>query len=301
MNVGRRTFVKALLGAGAVAAAAPREAVAEARAAPPGAVGMLYDTTRCIGCKTCVVACRQANGLGPDEGASGQGIYDAPLDLDSGTKNVIKLYEEGGERSYMKAQCMHCIDPACVGACMLGALKKREWGVVTWDGTKCVGCRYCQMACPFSIPKFEWHSLNPRIVKCELCLHRLLKGGQPACCEVCPREAVVFGKRDELLAEAKRRLAAHPDRYVNQVYGEHDGGGTQVLYLSHVPFEKLGLPDLGDESPAARARTIQHVMFGGVLVPLAVLLAGSAYVHARRRQKDEAAGRTPAGDEEEAS
>jgi Fe-S-cluster-containing dehydrogenase component len=215
---------------------------------------------------------------------------DAPLGLDSGTQNVIKLYKENGQQSFMKSQCMHCVDPACCSACMLGALQKRAGGVVTWDGSRCVGCRYCQLACPFNIPKYEWRATNPRIVKCELCIHRLREGGIPACCEVCPRDAVVFGRRDDLLVEARRRQAAHPGRYVETIYGETDGGGTQVLYLSHVPFEKLGLPDLGDESPAARARRVNHLMLRGVLGPLAVVLAGAAFVSQRRRAQADTGG-----------
>ena len=130
-----------------------------------------------------------------------------PSDLNGQTKNVIKLYKDPDppERSYFKAQCMHCVDPACVGACMLGALQKREHGIVTYDSFFCSGCRYCQMVCPFDIPKFEWEKLAPKIVKCELCNHRLKEGKQPGCTEVCPRHAVVYGKRTDLLAEARRR------------------------------------------------------------------------------------------------
>ena len=150
---------------------------------------MLYDTTLCIGGKACVVACAQANDMKPDRSGLPGDLYHAPVALNEHTKNVIKLYSEGKQRSYMKAQCMHCIDPACVGACMIGSLQKREYGIVTWDPGRCIGCRYCGMACPFLVPKFEWESVNPRIVKCELCNHRLAEGKEPACCEVCPREA----------------------------------------------------------------------------------------------------------------
>ena len=291
MDENRRSFLKGLASVGvaagtaSVAAVVPMPAEAsEPHTAPDDAVGMLYDTTLCIGCKTCVVACKEANDMPPD--TRNNELYDAPTSLNDRTKNIIKLYREGDRLSYMKQQCMHCIDPACVGACMIGALQKREYGIVTWEANRCIGCRYCQIACPFEIPKFEWESRAPRIIKCELCNHRLAEGKEPACCEVCPREAVIYGKYPDLLAEAKRRLADHPGRYVDHIYGEHDGGGTQVLYLSHLPFEKLGLPALGDESVPKLNRTIQHGIYRGFIAP-AVLYALLGGVALRNRRSND--------------
>lgn len=283
----RRGFLKTLAAgaAGAVTAAVPTVARSkERKQPPPDAVGMLYDTTRCIGCKACVVACHEANDLPPDTRTSEGRLHDAPLSLNDQTKNIIKLYKEGDRISFFKQQCMHCVDPACVGACMIGALQKREHGIVTWDKDRCIGCRYCQVACPFNIPKFEWNSTDPRIVKCELCNHRIAEGKQPACCEVCPREAVIYGTREELLAEARRRLAEHPKRYVPKIYGEHDGGGTQVLYLSHVPFEKLGLPVLGDDAVPEMTRSLQHGLYKGFIAPAALYAAMGAVIFRNRRQ-----------------
>jgi Fe-S-cluster-containing dehydrogenase component len=253
------------------------------------AVGMLYDTTKCIGCKACVSACAQANGLEPDTERA-DGLYQAPLTLNSKTKNIIKLYRTGGEQSFMKAQCMHCIDPACVGACMMHALKKDEKGIVYWTGESCVGCRYCQVACPYGVPKFEWTSYNPKIVKCEMCRHRFADGKGPACCEVCPAGAVVYGKREELLEEAHRRLKASPERYVQKVYGEHDGGGTNVLYLAHVDFEKLGLPNLGVRPVPETVRNVQGTVYYGFAAPVALygLLSLIIRRNQRKQEKEEA-------------
>ena len=288
MNRNRRSFLTGLACVGATAAASAAPAVAsDKREAPADAVGMLYDTTKCIGCKTCVVACKESNEMRPDTRLSE--LHDAPLALNDRTKNIIKLYkDDDGRRSYMKQQCMHCIDPACVGACMIGALQKREYGIVTWESDRCIGCRYCQVACPYNVPKFEWESTNPRIIKCELCSHRMPEKG-PACCEVCPREAVIYGKYDELLAEAKKRLADHPGRYVDKIYGELDGGGTQVIYLSHIPFEKLGLPELGEEAVPELNRTIQHGVYKGMIAPAALYVAMGAVMLRNRRAgaKDE--------------
>ncbi|MGB5294405.1 MAG: hydrogenase 2 operon protein HybA, partial [Thermoanaerobaculia bacterium] len=243
MAFDRRSLLKgmATASAAAVASASPVKAARERKVAPADARGMLYDTTLCIGCKACVRACKEANDMPADTRTPGMENYDAPTDLNDFTKNIIKLYKEGDRRSYVKRQCMQCVDPACVGACMIGAFRKEKYGVIIWDKDRCIGCRYCQMACPFNVPKFEWSSLNPDIVKCEYCRQRAGdKQWEPACCEVCPREAVIAGTYEELLTEAKRRLAEYPDRYEPKIYGEKDLGGTQVLYLSHVPFEKLG-------------------------------------------------------------
>ena len=268
MAISRRTALRVALAGAAAAVAAPVKASAPI-AAPADAVGLLYDTTKCIGCKACVSACREANGLEPDT-SFGDGRYHAPLDLSARAKTVVKLYDEGGQSSFVKAQCMHCLDPACANACMLGAFKKREFGIVSYDVTYCIGCRYCEVACPYGVPKFEWAKAAPKMVKCELCNHRLAQGKQPACSEVCPRQAVIFGKREDLLREAKARLAANPGKYVQKVYGETDGGGTQCLYISHVPFEQIGLPVLGEQSTPTLQRTIQHSIYKGFAAPVAL-------------------------------
>lgn len=293
MGISRRTALKAMVAATATTAAATlkaRPAKATAVVAPPNAVGMLYDATRCIGCKACMVACNAANDLPPDTARSG-GLWQMPLDLNQRTKNIIKLYRdsETGAYSFIKRQCMHCLDPACAAACMLGALQKREYGIVTYDPNLCVGCRYCQMGCPFNIVKFEWDKALPKIVKCELCNHRIAKGKIPACCEVCPTGAVIYGKRADLIEEAHRRLDQNPGRYVPKVYGEHEAGGTQVLYLAHVDFGKLGLPVLSDESIPQRVRSIQHTVYKGFVAPVA-LYALLAAVILRNRKKAGATG-----------
>ena len=290
MATDRRSLLKGIAAAATLTVLPGTASARERRKAPSDAVGLLYDTTKCIGCKACVVACREASvtpKLKADTTTFGGGLYDAPDGLNERTRNVVQLYREGDQQSYVKKQCMHCIDPACVGACMLGALNKREFGIVTWEGDKCVGCRYCQMACAFNVPKFEWTKLNPRIVKCELCKERLAEGKQPACAEVCPRGAVIFGKRDELLREARARLKASPDKYVPKVYGEKDLGGTQVLYVSHVPFEKLGFRFNNDEPVPEVQQTIQHGIYQGFAAPIALFAILGAVVFRNRRSQSE--------------
>ncbi len=273
MTIDRRSLLKgvAAAGAGAAVSALPLEASTPRPEIPDDAFGMLYDATRCIGCRACVTACKEANALPGN-------LYDPPGDLSGDTKNIIKVYHRGQpDQSYVKAQCMHCLDPACARACMIGALQKREFGIVTWDPTKCIGCRYCQVACPFNIPKFQWDTPTPKIVKCELCNHRIDDATgkpMPACCEVCPKEAVIAGDYRELLAEAHRRIEEHPERYYPKgepkVYGVEDGGGTQVLYLAAVDFENLGLPDLGTEPAGISSAEIQHTIYKGFVAPVAL-------------------------------
>jgi Fe-S-cluster-containing dehydrogenase component len=282
MAISRRNALKAAFAGAAIAVAKPVTASTPI-VAPADAVGLLYDTTKCIGCKACVAACREANGLEPDTTWS-EGRYHAPLDLSARAKTVVKLYDDGARSSFVKAQCMHCLDPACANACMLGAFKKHEFGIVTYDVDYCIGCRYCEVACPYGVPKFEWAKAAPRMVKCELCNHRLAQGKQPACSEVCPRQAVIFGKREDLLREARRRLAEYPNIYVQKIYGETDGGGTQCLYISHVPFDKIGLPALSEESTPSLQRAIQHSIYKGFAAPVALYgLLGAVLLRNRKK------------------
>src|SRR5512133_1202961 len=206
MRVSRRALLKGALAAGA-ASALPRRAQARPRVEPhPEAVGMLYDSTRCVGCLGCVAACAEANF--PERVKSG--AYTEPKALSPTAKSVLRVIRAGGSEAFLKQQCMHCVDPSCVSACMLGALHKegegkrdmggehKGTGIVLYDKSICVGCRYCQIACAFNVPKFEWGSPCPKIVKCELCRGRAdpskegpLALANPACAEVCPSEAVV--------------------------------------------------------------------------------------------------------------
>jgi Fe-S-cluster-containing dehydrogenase component len=282
VNVSRRELFRTVGAASAVAVTGSASASAT-RVAPDDALGLLYDTTVCIGCKACVAACTAANGLEPDTEMSG-GIWQMPIDLNPQTKNIIQLYRspDGAESSFMKRQCMQCVDPACASACPFSALSKGKFGIVEWEPSRCIGCRFCEISCPFDVPRFEWAKFNPKIVKCELCRHRLPDGLQPACTEVCPVGAVVFGTREQLLQEAHRRIEANPGKYYqNRVYGEHDLGGTQVVYLSHVPFAKLGLPEVGNESRAHYGEKVHGVLYKGMVVPT-VVYAGLAFLMRRR-------------------
>ncbi|HEY6006521.1 MAG TPA: hydrogenase 2 operon protein HybA [Anaeromyxobacter sp.] len=288
-RITRRRALRIAAAAGAAAAAGSAQA-REPKRPHDGDAGLLFDATLCVGCRACQTACKEANHLPPDRRAEDGGLYDAPLDLNGTTKNVIRLaVGPGGETEFVKRQCMHCADPACASVCMAGALHKIERGIVAYDEKRCVGCRYCQIACPFNVPKFQWHTALPVIVKCELCRHR--EEGA-ACAEVCPRGAVVKGTRGELLAEARRRLAAAPERYQRKVYGESDGGGTNVLYLtsSAVPFDALGLPNLPQHPLPELSESVQHGIYKYGIAPIALWTAVTV-IQLRNRKEDHGARR----------
>jgi Fe-S-cluster-containing dehydrogenase component len=246
---------------------------------PSAAVGLLYDATICIGCKACVAGCAEANGTAPD--TRGDGLHQAPTDLNEQTRNIIKLYKpsDGSPASFVKRQCMQCLDPACAAGCPFQALHKDpETGIVTWTANKCIGCRYCTITCPYHVPRFQWQGYNPIVTKCELCSTRLENGLKPGCTTVCPTGAVIYGPRTVLLTEAKRRIRENPRRYYqNKVYGETDNGGTQALYLSRVPFEDLGLPELGKESIPERTLRWQKRLYQYFALP-ALLYVGLVQV-----------------------
>ncbi|MCB9556930.1 MAG: 4Fe-4S dicluster domain-containing protein [Deltaproteobacteria bacterium] len=210
-------------------------------------VGVLVDTTKCEGCRSCEEACAAANKLpAPPKDDNVMASERVPT---PGQWSVVNRYKTSKGEVFVKRQCLHCCQPACASACLTQAMLKTRQGPVIWREDKCMGCRYCMVSCPFDVPTFEYDKTVPKIGKCQLCYSRLRAGKKPACVEECPNEALLFGTRRELLEEARRRIYRNPDTYLHRVYGEHEAGGTLWLYLSAVPFEEIGFRKPVDNAP----------------------------------------------------
>jgi len=204
--------------------------------------GVLHDTTRCIGCRRCEQACQEVNNLPkPDKAFDDLNVLNTKRRTSADAWTVVNKYTVDGKDVFRKLQCYHCNDPACASACFAKCFKKETDGTVSYDGSRCVGCRYCMIACPFYIPGFQYYeAYNPLIGKCTFCRPRLLEGKLPGCVESCPMDALTFGKRKDLVKIARARIVAKPERYVDYIYGEYDAGGTAWITLSGVPSKEVG-------------------------------------------------------------
>lgn len=232
----------------------------ERRGTPNRRGAILTDLTRCVGCEACVWACKEVNGLPREDGGKA---------LSATTWTVV----EHRAGLNVRRHCMHCEEPACASVCPVGALHKTREGPVVYDASKCMGCRYCMIGCPFGIPKYEWGSALPLVRKCVMCFQaRVSRGEEPACTAACPAKATVFGERATLVKEARRRIDENPGLYVDHIYGLNEAGGTSILYLSSVPFETLGFKVLGRDDPYPRltweilSKLPNVVSVGGVLM-----------------------------------
>ena len=257
----------------------------------PESFGVLFDATRCIGCRKCEAGCNKVNELpAPDRPFDDLKVLDVKRRTNAKTYTVVNRYDNipgAAGPVYRKFQCNHCLEPACASACFVRAFTKTKQGGVIWDSSVCVGCRYCMIACPFDVPTFEYSEpLTPRVMKCTLCSPLITSGklAVPGCVGACPNESLVYGKRAELIKIARERIRMFPDRYVDHIYGEREMGGTNWLYLSGVPFKAIGMrEDLGITSaPELTSGALATVPVIAVTWP--VLLTG-IYAVSKRRDK----------------
>jgi formate dehydrogenase iron-sulfur subunit len=236
--------------------------------------GLLFDVTACALCGACCIADKERNGL-PEY--AGELVND---ELSDKAFLVVKKRQGRG----IRFSCMHCLTPTCVSVCPVGALEKTPIGAVVYHQTRCIGCRYCIMACPFSIPKYEWGKTLPFVRKCDLCHDRIVAGRSPACASVCPSGALIYGDRDELLREAHARIAAHPTRYHDHIYGEQEVGGTSLLILSDIPVEQLGYPAGVSGRPVPTLTWVALESVPKVVFLGGTLLAGLYWLTMRRNE-----------------
>lgn len=291
----RRDFLKtaalvgtAVTGMSSKTKAGPKNVLSEDR------MGALVDTTVCIGCRKCEWACKTAHNLETDpiETYDNRQPFEKMRRPDDKALTVVNEYSNTNPEKFpidVKVQCMHCDHPACVSACIVGAFSKQENGNVLWDGDKCIGCRYCMVACPFQIPAFEFEkALKPDIKKCDFCIERTGRGKLPACTEICPVEAITYGYRADLVKAAHQKIKLYPDRYISRLYGEHEVGGTSWMYLAGKEFEKLDFPKLGNDPAPGVSETIQHGIFAYFVPPVALyaLLGGVMWINKNRKKHD---------------
>ena len=317
----RRDFLKTSLGGAAVALTSSTACARPNLEPAPEAVGMLFDSTLCVGCKACVFKCKEVNGMPPT--VLGDDVqYDSAQDLSPETLNVIKLYTDGkgiikdseiDGFAFEKRSCMHCVDPGCVSVCPVTALRRHPVnGIVTYHADVCIGCRTCMTGCPYNVPQFEYDNPFGELLKCQMCnqagVERIDKGMITGCAEACPTGATLFGSREALLEEAKRRLALKPGQiyqyprgdvrnpssphekevpeYQQHIWGEKEAGGTNVMHISSIPFDKLGMPPLPERSYASISETVQHTIYSYMALP-AVVLGGLSYLVKRNTDDDE--------------
>lgn len=294
----RRNFLKS---AGLLTATIAGVSTKTAKAAPENILsedrmGVLVDSTACIGCRNCEWACKEAHNLpaGDINSYEDKSVFKQMRRPGSSALTVINQYENDKQINNpinVKVQCMHCDHPACVSACIVGAFTKKENGSVVWDTDKCIGCRYCMVACPFQIPSFDYDkALDPEIRKCDFCIERTKEGNLPACVNICPVEAMTYGPRSELIKIAREKIKKYPDIYIDYIYGENEVGGTSWLYLSGQDLAKTkALPSLTTKTAPGVSESIQHGIFAYFVPPasLYALLAGIMWLNKKKKESSE--------------
>jgi formate dehydrogenase iron-sulfur subunit len=251
---------------------------------------ILMDVTRCTGCESCVAACLEDNGLDPARAARDRAVVRDGLSADRWL-SLLRV-EEG---RFARKSCLHCLEPSCVAACLVGGLEKTSAGPVVYDPDKCIGCRYCMIACPFHVPRYEWDETAPFMRKCDMCADRQARGEPPACVAACPHEALLFGERHALLAEARRRIERGRGRYLPRIWGEHEFGGTSLLYVSDVDLDALDWPEPQRSAiPDLTTPLIEKTPLIGLSVASSLLGINWVVRRRMRRAAEEGDGRTDA-------
>lgn len=296
MNQSRRDFFKT---AGIIGAGISGLKPGNANAAPVNILsddrmGVLVDTTLCIGCRRCEYACKEAHDM-PAGSLSEYDDHDVFEKLRRPSVEALTVVNEFENQKmpdapvHVKVQCMHCDHPACVSACIVGAMSKQENGSVIWDTDRCIGCRYCMVACPYQVPAFEYEkAIQPQIMKCDFCYDRTKEGGIPACVEICPMEALTYGKRYELVQLAHKKINENPDNYIDHVYGENEVGGSSWMYMANKDFKELAFPAHSNKPAPGASEALQHGIFKYFVPPVSLfaLLGGIMWLGRKNNESE---------------
>ncbi len=289
----RRDFFKTAAAGVSIAALGSNKAAGSDKKLSEDRVGIIVDTNACVGCRHCEWACKTAHQLPTAdlENYNDRSVFSEYRRMDAGSLTVVNEFENEENKLlpvHVKIQCMHCERPACVSACIVGAFEKREDGAVVWDSGKCIGCRYCMVACPFQIPTYDYDkAIQPMIRKCDFCVERRDNGMLPACVDICPNEALIFGKREELVRIARQKVKRKSDAYVNHIYGESEVGGTSWMYISGNDFGKLRMPPLALNPAPGISESIQHGIFAYFVPPVTLYALLGVMMWVTKRRKDE--------------
>lgn len=304
-KLSRRQFLHggAALGAGVLTLAPSlAEASKPKNILSPDRMGVLVDTTVCVGCRNCELACKKAHGIptGDPESYKAKEVFAKKRRPGENDLTVVNEYRNPKNSLLpinVKVQCMHCDRPGCVSACIVGALTKQENGSVIWDTKKCIGCRYCMVACPFQIPAFQYHeALEPELRKCDFCNGRTKEGHLPACIEICPVEALTYGPRSEVIKIAREKIRRAPDRYLNHILGEKEVDGTSWVYLSSRKFTELGFPNLPTRPAPGVSEALQHGIFSYFVPPVLFYSLLGSVMWLSKKGSDTTAHRPEKGD-----
>lgn len=289
----RRDFLKQLtVTSCAIAGISSLPVLASPQSEKAERMGVLVDVGVCVGCRNCEHACKVAHNLPAkdNEEFHNREVFDEFRRPSPASLTVVNEFENENNPLVpynVKYQCMHCLEPGCASACIVGAFTRNSNGAIVWNSDKCIGCRYCMVACPFQIPTFEYEvALKPNIAKCDFCYPRTKEGLLPACVSNCPTEAITFGPREEILLLAKKRIKRYPDKYIDQVFGEYEVGGTSWIYISPIDFEKLKFPPIGDKPAPGVTEAIQHGIFAYFIPPIALFswLGGVMWLSNRKNK-----------------